>query len=89
MSLGEDMMNLSLSATDKSHDPVADATRRGKIPTLGEVKRSLKVSINTTHARYHSMCSIQALVKNLIQATTQMDALPSNSASHSTMFFQH
>ncbi|KAI0672868.1 HORMA-domain-containing protein [Trametes maxima] len=59
MSLGEDMMNLSLSGSKPSYDPVADATRKGKIPTLGEVKRSLK-----------------ALVKNLIQATTQMDALP-------------
>ncbi|OJT02515.1 hypothetical protein TRAPUB_6932 [Trametes pubescens] len=56
MSLGEDMMNLSLSG---SKDPVADATLKGKVPTLGEVKRSLK-----------------ALIKNLIQATTQMDALP-------------
>lgn len=52
MSLGEDMMNLSLSGTNKPSDPVADATRRGKIPTLGEVKRSLKVSINTTYARF-------------------------------------
>ncbi|KAJ3013263.1 hypothetical protein NUW54_g1639 [Trametes sanguinea] len=58
MSLGEDMMNLSLSGS-RSQDPVADAARRGKVPTLGEVKRSLK-----------------ALIKNLIQATTQMDALP-------------
>ncbi|EIW60264.1 uncharacterized protein TRAVEDRAFT_119861 [Trametes versicolor FP-101664 SS1] len=53
MSLGEDMMNLSLSGSKQSQDPVADATRRGKIPTLGET-----------------------LIKNLIQATTQMDALP-------------
>ncbi|OSD08508.1 DNA-binding protein [Trametes coccinea BRFM310] len=59
MSLGEDMMNLSLSGSRRSQDPVADAARRGKVPTLGEVKRSLK-----------------ALIKNLIQATTQMDALP-------------
>ncbi|KAI0664727.1 HORMA domain-containing protein [Cubamyces menziesii] len=70
MSLGEDMMNLSLSATDKSRDPVADATRRGKIPTLGEVKRSLK-----------------ALVKNLIQATTQMDALPKRRFATFKLFY--
>lgn len=38
------MMQLSLSGS-RSHDPVADATRSGKIPTLGEVKRSLKVLI--------------------------------------------
>lgn len=46
MSLGEDMMNLSLSGSKQSQDPVADATRRGKIPTLGEVKRSLKVGFS-------------------------------------------
>ena len=43
MSLGEDMMNLSLAGSKKGCDPVADAMRNGKIPTLGEVKRSLKV----------------------------------------------
>ncbi|KAI0333593.1 HORMA-domain-containing protein [Cubamyces sp. BRFM 1775] len=70
MSLGEDMMNLSLSGANKSHDPVADATRRGKVPTLGEVKRSLK-----------------ALVKNLIQATTQMDALPKRRFATFKLFY--
>ncbi|KAH9901464.1 HORMA domain-containing protein [Cubamyces lactineus] len=70
MSLGEDMMNLSLSGTNKPLDPVADATRRGKIPTLGEVKRSLK-----------------ALVKNLIQATTQMDALPKRRFATFKLFY--
>lgn len=44
MSLGDDLMNLSISGKKKTSDPVADATRKGKIPTLGEVKRSLKVS---------------------------------------------
>ncbi|KAI0092965.1 HORMA domain-containing protein [Irpex rosettiformis] len=60
MSLGDDLMNLSISGRGKKSDPVSDATRKGKVPTLGEVKRSLKT-----------------LIKNLIQATTQMDALPS------------
>ncbi|KAI0647405.1 HORMA domain-containing protein [Trametes meyenii] len=73
MSLGEDMMNLSLSGSRPSHDPVADATRKGKIPTLGEVKRSLK-----------------ALVKNLIQATTQMDALPKRRfATFKLFYYEH
>ncbi|KAI0344853.1 DNA-binding protein [Trametopsis cervina] len=58
MSLGDDLMKLSISGGKKS-DPVTDATKKGKVPTLGEVKRSLKT-----------------LIKNLIQATTQMDALP-------------
>lgn len=41
MTLGEDLMKMSLSG--KKSDPVIDATKKGKIPTLGEVKRSLKV----------------------------------------------
>ncbi|KAI0373008.1 hypothetical protein BV20DRAFT_938979 [Pilatotrama ljubarskyi] len=64
MSLGEDMMNLSLSGSKRSHDPVADATRRGKVPTLGE-----------------------ALIKNLIQATTQMDALPKRRFATFKLFY--
>ncbi|KAI0699230.1 HORMA domain-containing protein [Cytidiella melzeri] len=59
MSLGDDLMKLSLAGDAKRSDPVSNATKRGRVPTLGEVKRSLK-----------------ALIKNLIQATTQMDALP-------------
>ena len=43
MSLGDDLMKLSISGKKKGADPVADATKRGKLPTLGEVKRSLKV----------------------------------------------
>ncbi|KAI8989768.1 HORMA-domain-containing protein [Trametes punicea] len=70
MSLGADMMNLSLSGSGASYDPVADATRRGRIPTLGEVKRSLK-----------------ALIKNLIQATTQMDALPKRRFATFKLFY--
>ncbi|KAI0822740.1 HORMA-domain-containing protein [Trametes gibbosa] len=70
MSLGEDMMHLSLSGSNRSHDPVSDATRSGKVPTLGEVKRSLK-----------------ALIKNLIQATTQMDSLPKRRFATFKLFY--
>lgn len=42
MSLGEDLMKLSLGGS-RIPDPIANAAKRGKIPTLGEVKRSLKV----------------------------------------------
>ena len=43
MSLGDDLMKLSLAGKRKNADPVSDATKRGHVPTLGEVKRSLKV----------------------------------------------
>ena len=43
MTLGEEMDKLSLSSSRLARDPVAEATRKGKLPTLGEVKRSLKV----------------------------------------------
>ncbi|TFK54684.1 DNA-binding protein [Heliocybe sulcata] len=60
MSLGDDLMKMSLNQCHgEDADPVAEAIKQGKTPTLGEVKRSVKT-----------------LVKNLIQATTQMDALP-------------
>ncbi|CAL1707531.1 unnamed protein product [Somion occarium] len=68
MSLGDDLMKLSLSG--KKADPVADASKKGKIPTLGEVKRSLK-----------------SLIKNLIQATTQMDALPKRRYATFKLFY--
>ncbi|THH27739.1 hypothetical protein EUX98_g6459 [Antrodiella citrinella] len=59
MSLGEDLMKMSISGPAKRTDPIVDATKKGRVPTLGEVKKSLK-----------------SLIKNLIQATTQMDPLP-------------
>ena len=43
MTLGEEMASMSLSGERREHDAVAEATKKGKIPTLGEVKRSLKV----------------------------------------------
>ncbi len=36
-------MKLSISGSKETSDPVTDATRKGRTPTLGEVKRSLKV----------------------------------------------
>ncbi|KAJ3558173.1 hypothetical protein NM688_g1079 [Phlebia brevispora] len=69
MTLGEDLMKLSISGS-KTRDPVVDATKKGKIPTLGEVKRSVK-----------------ALIKNLIQATTQMDTLPKRRFATFKLFY--
>ncbi|KIJ69131.1 hypothetical protein HYDPIDRAFT_172597 [Hydnomerulius pinastri MD-312] len=40
MSLGDQLSKMSLCRT--GCDPMADALKRGKLPTLGEVKRSLK-----------------------------------------------
>ncbi|KAH8107944.1 HORMA-domain-containing protein [Cristinia sonorae] len=59
MSLGEDLMRMSLSGSQERPDPLSDAHKKGRVPSLGEVKKSLK-----------------SLIKNLIQATTQMDPLP-------------
>lgn len=41
MSLGDQLSRMSLHRMDG--DPVVDALKRGKLPTLGDVKRSLKV----------------------------------------------
>lgn len=43
MSLGDQLSRMSLHRIDA--DPVVDALKRGKLPTLGDVKRSLKVFI--------------------------------------------
>ncbi|KAI0081208.1 HORMA-domain-containing protein [Panus rudis PR-1116 ss-1] len=68
MTLGDNLMKMSISG--KNSDPVANATKSGKVPTLGEVKRSLKT-----------------LIKNLIQATTQMDALPKRRFATFKLFY--
>ena len=47
MTLGEDLMKLSISGP-KQADPVANASKHGKVPTLGEVKRSLQVGNHIT-----------------------------------------
>ncbi|KAH0583612.1 hypothetical protein H2248_009230 [Termitomyces sp. 'cryptogamus'] len=57
MTLGEDLRQMSLNNARDS--PVTEAAKRGKVPTLLDVKKSVK-----------------ALLKTLIQATTQMDVLP-------------
>lgn len=45
MSLGDDLQNMSLNG--RSTDPVADAIRMGRAPTLGDVKKSLKNMMKT------------------------------------------
>ncbi|KAG6330851.1 hypothetical protein ID866_8238 [Astraeus odoratus] len=45
MSLGDQLSELSLGRTG-SLDPVSETLKRGKLPTLGEVKRSLKLFFN-------------------------------------------
>ncbi|TFY66672.1 hypothetical protein EVG20_g4411 [Dentipellis fragilis] len=47
MSLGEDLMRMSLNGQKPAGDPVTEATKQGKAPTLGEVKMSLKTLIKT------------------------------------------
>lgn len=44
MSLGESLQNMSLDRKNKAQeDPVARAIKNGKVPTLKEVKMSVKV----------------------------------------------
>lgn len=42
MSLGEDLLNLSLNGHKGLDDPVNEATRSGKLHTLGDVQKSIK-----------------------------------------------
>lgn len=48
MSLGEGLENLSIGQKSKNtEDPVAKAIRNGKVPTVRDVKMSLKVLYNS------------------------------------------
>ena len=43
LSLGDDLMKMSLCGSRKNVDPAGEASKNGKAPTLGEVQKSLKV----------------------------------------------
>ena len=47
MSLGEDLQNMSLDGprSIKQIDPVEDAIQKGRAPTIGDVKKSLRVCV--------------------------------------------
>jgi meiosis-specific protein len=45
LSLGDDLMKMSLGGPRKNADPAAEASKKGKAPTLGEVQKSLKARI--------------------------------------------
>ena len=47
LSLGDDLMKMSLGGPRKDADPAAEASKKGKAPTLGEVQKSLKARINS------------------------------------------
>lgn len=76
MRLGEDLVKLS--AKD---DPVAEAAKKGKAPSIRDVKKSVKVcSLRSSFHEIRQVTTLfQALLKRLIHATTQMDVLPSTS----------
>ena len=50
-------MKLSISGQGKGLDPVANATKQGKLPTLGEVKRSLKARIGFARWNKLTICA--------------------------------
>lgn len=79
MSLGEDLMRMSLKSSGRVADPAADASRKGKVPTLGEVQKSLKVRsfMILVATVLNEWCLVQQLIKTLIQATSHMESLPS------------
>lgn len=54
MSLGDQLSKMTLAYTG-GRDPMAEALKHGKLPTLGEVKRSLKVHriFDITHSYSH------------------------------------
>ncbi|RXW20515.1 hypothetical protein EST38_g5322 [Candolleomyces aberdarensis] len=47
MSLGEDLQKLSINGGKRSVDPVAEAIQMGRVPTMREVRKSVKTMIKT------------------------------------------
>jgi meiosis-specific protein HOP1 len=77
MSLGDQLSKMSLGRT--GGDPMADALKRGKPPTLGEVKRSLKACLHCNFALTSdpSFLPLQLMIKTLVTTITHMEGLPS------------
>ena len=49
MTLGNDLENMSLNGSShRPKDPVAEAVHQGRLPTLREVKKSVKVRIDSS-----------------------------------------
>ena len=78
MSLGDQLNRLSLNAPSKpvESDPVTQATLKGKAPTLGDVKNSVKVRSPVFLVEL-MLTYLKSLIKTLILATQSLDALPS------------
>lgn len=50
MSLGDGLQKMNLKdKCRREDDPVADAAKRGKVPTLKDVKKSVKVWLRSIH----------------------------------------
>lgn len=67
------------TSTEPFVDPVAEAIKRGKAPTLRDVKKSVKVLFFSFFfvCLYVTSLASQTLLKTLIHAMTHMDVLPS------------
>ncbi|KAG5638989.1 hypothetical protein H0H81_008210 [Sphagnurus paluster] len=70
MTLGDGLQKMSLKDKRRADNPVTEALKKGKAPTLLDVKKSVK-----------------ALLKTLIQATTQMDVLPKRRYATFKLFY--
>lgn len=51
MSLGDELLKLSLNGKKKVVDPATEAMRSGRMPTMGDVKKALKVRSSAISAR--------------------------------------
>ena len=79
MTLGDKLNNMSLnSRTTGKVDPVTESMTKGKAPTLGDVKQSVKVCtvVRSYGFRIH-LLHYQNLVRSLIAAIQTLNALPS------------
>ena len=74
MSLGEDLMKMSLN------DPAPVTNKPARSPTLGEVKKSLRVRGKSISGS-RIMNIPKSLARRLIHAANQMDELPSSEST--------
>lgn len=59
MSLGDDLKKMSLKGSSEQKDPAGDASKKGNVPTLGDVKKSIKVHL---HVKINTSCDADLVI---------------------------
>lgn len=85
LSLGDELDKLSLGnrrvRTANDADPAAEASKRGKVPTLGEMQKSLRVRICGYLIGNRQICSSNSIIRTAINQDTYSNNIQYGDAS--------